>query len=86
MLQNGGWGPQRCHSMIGVDNSLSHRLDDNGHHDCTRFKLLWLKLGNKALAHESTQHAIVHRRRVLRDVTCMMHVFGTVVAVDGCRL
>lgn len=61
MLQNGGWGPQRCHSMIGIDNSLGHRFDDNGHHDCTRFKLLWLKLGYKALAHEAANHTIVDR-------------------------
>ena len=72
--------------MIGIDNSLGHRLDDNSHHDCTRFKLLWLKLGNKALAHESTQHAIVHRRRVFRDVTCMMNMLDAVVAVDVSRL
>lgn len=61
MLQNGGWRPQRIHSMVSVDNSLSHWLDDNSHHDGTRFKLLWLKLGNKALAHEATNHAIVNR-------------------------
>lgn len=61
MLQNGGWCPQRSHSIVDVYNSLSHRLDDNSHHDCTRFKFLWLKLGNKALAHETANHAIVNR-------------------------
>ncbi len=61
MLQNGGWCPQRSHSMIGVDNSLSHRLDDNSHHDSMGSKLLWLKLSNKALAHEATNHTIVDR-------------------------
>lgn len=61
MLQNGRWSPQRSHSIVSVNNGLGHRLDDNSHHDCTRFKLLWLKLGNKALAHETANHAIVDR-------------------------
>ena len=86
MLQNGGWRPQRCHSMIGVDNSLSHRLDDDSHNYCIGFKFLWLKLGSKALAHEPAHHAIVDRRGVLRDVASMMNMLNAVIAVDGCRL
>ena len=61
MLQNGGWRPQRSHSIVGVDHSISHRLDDNSYHDSIDPQFLWLKLGNKALAHEAANHAIVNR-------------------------
>ena len=86
MLQNGGWSPQGRHSMNRINSSVGNGLNDDGNHYRKDFQLLWVKCVDKALAHETANHAIVHRRRVLRDVACMMHVFGTVVAVDGCRL
>lgn len=86
MLQNGGWSPQGRHSMNRINSSVGNGLNDDGNHYRKDFQLLWVKCVDKSLAHESTQHAIVHRRRVLRDVTCMMNMLDAVITVDVSRL
>lgn len=83
MLQNDGWCPQRRHPVKRIDSCVGQGLDDDSNNDRIGFQLLWLKRVDKSLAHEATQHAIVYRGGVLRDVTCMMHMFNALIAVDS---
>ena len=85
ILQNGGRGPQRCHSVVLVDRGLDFGQNDDTNQHGIGFQFLWLKRGDKTLAHEAAEHAIVHRGGILRDVTGMMNMFDAVVTVDRKR-